>query len=72
MSIIEEYNVIKHYRRDIYKVGDRESINKIYRQARVWNRFHYVYAAACTRERHLYLNQKFKNIRCEALKTLNI
>ena len=62
-----EFRVIKKVRKDMFKAIDREGINAIYHQARTWNRFHYRYAEACSKQSYQYLNQKFKKIRLEAL-----
>lgn len=71
MTILEEERMIlKNTRRDMYKSKDRDSINKIYRQARVWNRYHYFIGQACTRQKYEYINKKFKNYRRDALAAL--
>ena len=65
-----EFRIIRQVRKDMFKAIDRDGINKIYRQARVWNRFHFRYAEACTRQMYEYLNQKFKKTRLEALSAI--
>ena len=71
LIIIEvEYRIEKQVRKDMFKAIDREKINSVYHQARIWNRFHYFYGKACSYERYQYLNEKFKKIRREALKAI--
>jgi hypothetical protein len=68
MTIVEyEYSVLKSVRKDMFKATDRDGVNTVYRQARVWNRFHRVYAKACSYEKYVYLNSRFKQMRREAL-----
>ncbi len=67
---VYEYKVIRQVRKDMFKAIDRDGINKIYRQARVWNRFHYRYAEACTQQRYHFLNNKLKQIRLDALSAI--
>lgn len=71
MNMIEyEYAIIKRTRKDMFKAIDRDGINKIYRQARIWNRFHHFYAGACTYQTYTYLNNKFKKMRLEAFEAI--
>lgn len=71
MTILEEENnIIERYKSDIDRINTREEINNLYRQARVWNRFHFFFAQACTRERYEELNETFKAIRKEKLAIL--
>ncbi len=71
MNMIEyELAIIKRTRKDMFKAVDRDGINHLYKQARIWNRFHYFLAGACTYQRYCYLNNKFKKARLEALNAI--
>ena len=69
-NVDEERNILKHVKDDINKAKDRDEVNKIYRQARIWNRFHHFYANACSYDMYTFLNRKFKSYRNEALRTI--
>ena len=72
MTIIEEeLNIIKQVGKKMAEAKDRDSVNAVYRQARIWNRFHHFFANACSYERYTFLNRKFKHLRWEALPTQN-
>ena len=62
-----ELRIIKRTRADMFKATERDAINKIYRQARTWNRYHHFYAGACTYEKYRFLNKRFKQARLDAL-----
>ncbi len=71
MTILEEEaNVIKRVFKDMYKAIDKDGINKVYRQARVWNRYHHFLANACSYEKYKYINNKFKEYRKEAIQAI--
>jgi hypothetical protein len=65
-----ELKVLLKVRRDMLKACDRDGINKVYRQARIWNRYHHFFAEACSYEKYSYINRKFKAYRHEALGAL--
>lgn len=68
MTMIEyEYRIFKRVKKDMFKATERDGINKVYRQARIWSRIHYTYAGACTYQRYIFLNNKFKNAHREAI-----
>lgn len=67
---VEETNVLTKVAIEISEANDADSINKIYRQARNWARYHCYYAQACTATRCRDLNRKFSLYRNEALKKL--
>ena len=72
MTILEEEkNILKRVHNDMSKATDRDGINKVYRQARVWNRYHHFLAQACSHNKYVYLNNKFKSYRKEAFKALH-
>lgn len=72
MTIVDtEEKIIERYREEIFQMEDKDSINKLYRQARIWNRFHHFYADACTYERYYELNKTFKVIRWKALEKID-
>lgn len=62
----EEHMVLKIVRRDMMYCKDVNSINKLYRQARIWTRFHHDMAHACTKEMATWLNKRFDSFRIEA------
>ena len=71
MTILqEEVNILRRVRTDMYKAADKDGVIKLYRQARVWTRFHYYLAKACTYDKYTYLNRKFKSMRRDALRAL--
>ena len=51
------------------KATSRDQVNKIYRQARIWNRFHHFFAGdlGCTRTRYEEINMFFKKARWNRL-----
>ena len=58
MTLVEyEYRIVKRVRQDMFKATDRDGVNKVYRQAR-----------ACSYQKYLFLNKKFKEARNEALR----
>lgn len=65
-----ELKVLLKVRRDMLKACDRDGINKVYRQARIWNRYHHFFAEACSYEKYCYINRKFKMYRYEALEAI--
>lgn len=68
MNVSEyEYKILKSIRKDMFKAIDRDGINKVYRQARIWNRLHHFYGKANTYQKYTFLNHKFKQARLEAL-----
>ena len=71
MTILEEEsNILKRVHFDMNKAIDRDGVNKVYRQARIWNRYHHYLAQACSREKYVFFNKKFKSYRKEALASL--
>lgn len=69
---LTENRIIARYKSDMSKLNDRDSINKLYRQARIWNRFHHFFGNACTYDRYLELNEIFKGTRKERFKELGL
>ena len=68
-DILEE-NVLKNTENEMRKAGNRDSVNKIYRQSRIWVRFHCHFAKGCSVEHSQELNNKLKHIRWNILKEL--
>lgn len=67
---IEELNVLTKVADEISHAKDESAINKIYRQARNWSRYHCYYAEACSPSTCRELNRKFalyKNLAVQAL-----
>ena len=68
MNVAEyEFRIIKQVRKDMFGAKDRDGVNQVYRQARIWNRIHHFYGSASTYQRYVFLNNKFKQARWEAL-----
>lgn len=63
-------NVLMNVRKEMSELNDRDSINKLYRQARIWVRFHCYYANACTPEETREINRRLKNMRWDRLEDL--
>lgn len=66
----EEMNVLTRVAEEMCNAKDEQAINKIYRQARNWSRYHCYFAQACTATRCRDLNRKFSFYKNEALKGL--
>lgn len=64
--------VIKNVRAEMKQADTRDSVNKVYRQARIWVRFHCHYAESCTEERSREINALLKNMRWERLEDLKL
>lgn len=62
MLRMDEYetSVMANLIREMLNCKDKDQINKLYRQGRIWIRFHWIYGGACTKEK-----------RDELLNTLN-
>ena len=63
-------NVLKRVEKEINEADNKDTVNKIYRQARNWVRYHCYYANACTKERARDLNHELKSLRREKLEEL--
>lgn len=58
-----ENSVLTNLTVELGNCENADQINKLYRQARIWVRFHCFYAKACSPEHSQELNEKIKNIR---------
>lgn len=58
-----ENNVVTKLSAEMGECENADQVNKLYRQARVWVRFHCYYAKACSPEHSQELNEKIKGIR---------
>lgn len=67
---IEEQNVLTNVAVEMRKATDKDTVQKIYRQARNWARYHCYYGAGCSPEICSELNQHFKLFKTYALKEL--
>lgn len=67
-----ELNVLERIHEDIKKCIDINSVNKLYRQGRTWNRWHSIGLRRDfkTDETYKFLNEKFKEFRNEARERL--
>lgn len=70
-TLEEEKKIINKVHEDMFKAIDKDRINQIYHQARIWARYHHFLAEACSYERYTYLNNKFKKYRYEAINALH-
>ena len=71
MSIEElENTVLENVKQNFSELDNKDSINKLYRQARTWVRFMWVFGNAITQERSWELNGKLKQLRWDRLKEL--
>lgn len=71
MFTVEEKNVLTNVEQEMRGAKSFNTINKIYRQARNWARYHCYFANACSPEKCTELNKKFKCIKNEAIKNLD-
>lgn len=65
-----ELLVISNYEKAMKKCKTKDMVNKLYRQARVWTRFHVHFEFACTQDEAHEINAKFKEIRIKKLHEL--
>mgnify|MGYP006873001056 CR=1 FL=1 len=67
-----ELNVLERIHEDIKKCNNINSVNKLYRQGRTWNRWHSIGLKRefKTDETYKFLNEKFKEFRNEARERL--
>lgn len=67
-----ELNVLERIHDDIKKCIDINSVNKLYRQGRTWNRWHSIGLKRDfkTDETYKFLNEKLKEFRNEARERL--
>lgn len=67
-----ELNVLERIHEDIKKCIDINSVNKLYRQGRTWNRWHSIGLKRDfkTDETYKFLNNKLKEFRNEARERL--
>ena len=60
-----EQRVVSATRDEMNKAESIDTLNKAYRQARIWNRYHYYLTGSCTKGRYTALNNAFKQLRDE-------
>lgn len=65
-------NVIDNFRDEISSAYSMDTINKLYRQARIWVRFQKNYAGAFSGEDARCVNLQLKNIRWDRMEQLGI
>lgn len=65
-----ENSVLTKVSEEFNNCESKDQVNKIYRQARIWVRFHCHFAKACSVEHSQELNQKLKVLRWDRLKEL--
>lgn len=60
-----EQRVVRATQDEMRKAESIDTLNKAYRQARIWNRYHYYLTSSCTKGRYTALNNVFKQLRDE-------
>lgn len=63
-------NVVERVAKEISQASDKNTVFKIYRQARNWSRFHCYYENACTPDECKAVNSIFKDIKNKKLEEL--
>ena len=64
-------HTIQNYYWALQDLKDRNSINKLYRHARVWSRFSRIYSENISKQECVEVNAQFKRLRNERLEELN-
>ena len=59
-----------NYYYELQKLTNKDSVNKLYRQARVWTRFSRAFAETLTPEESVEINGEFKRLRNERLEEI--
>ena len=67
MQVKETHNAIKQFQKEIYEAEDWNTVQKLYRQCRMWVRGQVSYAHALTKEQGWYVNKKMNATRKEVL-----
>lgn len=72
MYIINENitNVVEKVGEEIAQAPDKNTVFKIYRQARNWSRFHCYYEKACSSDECKAINSIFKDMKNKKLEEL--
>lgn len=65
-----ETRVVENYKKAMHKCKTKDAVNKLYRQARIWNRFHTHFEFACDVETSREINAQFKEVRVNRLHEL--
>ena len=65
-----EDKVVNKIEREMLNADSRDTISKLYRQARLWVRFHWYYEEQCGAEHALHINLELKRIYCYAKRKL--
>lgn len=70
---MEEYinNVLDSVKAEMQRADSKDTVHKLYRQARIWVRFQCYYAHAFTLEESSIVNQKLKKLHKERLNQLS-
>ena len=70
---MEEYinNVLDSVKEEMQRTDSKDTVHKLYRQARIWVRFQCYYAHAFTLEESSIVNQKLKKLHKERLNQLS-
>lgn len=69
---MEKKLLLQIFRREVSKLNDRNSINKLYRQFRVWTHIEADILENMSIRQKYSLNEKFNNIRLERFEELRI
>lgn len=65
-----EISVLGNVQYEFHRALSKDTVNKIYRQARNWVRYHWSFECACSREHAIKINSIIKKMRWERLKEL--
>ena len=69
---MEKKLLLQIFKREVSKLNDRNSINKLYRQFRVWTHIETDILENMSIRQKYSLNEKFNNIRLERFEELRI
>lgn len=65
-----ETRVVENYTKAMHKCKTKDEVNKLYRQARIWTRFHVHFEFACDTQVGHEINAQFKDVRVNRLHEL--
>ncbi len=65
-----ETRVVENYTKAMHKCKTKDEVNKLYRQARIWTRFHVHFEFACDTQVGHEINAEFKDVRIKKLHEL--
>lgn len=66
----QAYEMLKYTQKEMMNCTQRESINSLYSQCRVWLRCYYFITGSCSEDMYHYLGNRFKSFRNDARRAL--